>query len=439
MKTPSFQTIALATCFMCTASWDSTAQSIQVPGLLKFEAFNSITGTAVQNLIDDPKYSGNKPDEILYLTSFDTRTVYPTDVHENYGGRITGFVTPAESGNYEFFLRSDDGSQLYLSPDDKPANLAQEAEETACCNPFMESGDARTSVPKALVAGKSYAIQVLYKEGTGGDFAQVAWRKVGDTTPAAQLKPIAGAFLSASIPAAGSITITKQPVAATAAVNDSVTFSLEAKSTASPLVVQWVKNGVKLPDATGSSITFGPLQASDANAKISAILSIPGATTASAEVALTVTADVTPPRISNLVGSDTFNSVTVDFSEAVTAASAGTAASYSFDNGLTASGVTVISPTRVKVATSAQTSGTVYTLTIKDIVDTAGVKSAADAKKSFPAFSIVSGGVKVEYFFNITGTAVQDLLDAPTFQSNTPDRVLYAPQFSSRLATPSGV
>src|SRR3954452_9035937 len=74
---------------------------IRVPGFLKFEAFNNITGTPVQNLLDDPKYQANKPDEVLYMTSFDTRTVYPTDVHENYGSRITGFITPAQSGDYE--------------------------------------------------------------------------------------------------------------------------------------------------------------------------------------------------------------------------------------------------------------------------------------------------------------------------------------------------
>ena len=46
----------------------------------------------------------------------------------------------------------------------------------------METGSAQTSIPIALVAGKKYALQVLWKEGGGGDYAQVAWRKAGDTT-----------------------------------------------------------------------------------------------------------------------------------------------------------------------------------------------------------------------------------------------------------------
>jgi hypothetical protein len=409
-----------------------------IPGFLKFEAYTNIANTTVQSLLEDPNYP-NSPASVLYMSPFDTRSVYPDDSHENYGARISGFITPAQSGDYELFLRSDDSSQLFLSPDEDPANLVQIAEETTCCGAFEETGMSETSAPQTLVAGKRYAIQVLYKEGGGGDYTQVAWRKAGDTTPASKLTPIPGAFLSTMIPADGSITITKQPVNVTAAQNDRVTLSLEASGTLSPLIVQWQKNGVSLPGVTGKSVTIGPLAASDANARFSAILSIPGAATNSAEATLTVTPDVTPPAIQSIVGSDTFDTATVDFSEAVTPASAGANSSYTFDNGLTVSSVSVLSPTRVKITTSKQTTGTTYTLTLKDIVDTAGVKSAAGAKMSFPAFSIIPGGLKVEYFFDITGNSVQELLDDPKFQANNPDLVLYTPQFSSRLATPSGV
>src|SRR5205823_6616248 len=123
---------------------------VLIPGLLKFEAYTNIQTTSVQALLDDPSYPSS-PGEVLYMTSFDTRTVYPNDSHENYGGRISGFVTPVQSGDYEFFLRSDDAYQLFISPDENPANLAQVAEETGCCNPFMESGDPKTSSPVSLV------------------------------------------------------------------------------------------------------------------------------------------------------------------------------------------------------------------------------------------------------------------------------------------------
>src|ERR1043166_7906766 len=43
----------------------------------------------------------------LYLTAFDSRTVYPDDSHDNYCARVTGFFIPPQSGNWIFYLRSD--------------------------------------------------------------------------------------------------------------------------------------------------------------------------------------------------------------------------------------------------------------------------------------------------------------------------------------------
>ncbi len=414
---------------------------ILVPGLLKFEAFNGIAGTAVQGLLDDTaKYQANKPDEVLYMTSFDTRTVYPNDSHDNFGGRISGVITPAVSGDYEFFLRSDDASQLFINrTGDAVAGLEMIAEETGCCNAFQEPGATQTSTPVTLQAGKAYAIQALYKEGGGGDFCQVAWRKVGDTTPPAQLKPIPGAFLASSIPAGGTINITKQPLNVTAAQNDFVNLSVELTVSGGPVVVQWQKNGANVPDLSGTTVTVGPLSASDNGAKYRAVISIPGATATSAESTFTVTADVTSPKIKNVRGSGSFDNVTVEFSEAVTADSAGKSASYSLDGGISVSSATVLSPTLVRLGTGKQTLGATYTLTIKDIVDVAGNSSAADSKFTFPAFTIVKGGLKLEAFYNIPGAGVADLenlLTSEKYVNNQPDLVAYVSQFTSRLALP---
>ena len=58
-----------------------------------------------------------------------------------------------------------------------------------------------TSLPVTLTAGTKYYLSAEYKEGTGGDHVQVAWRKEGDATPAASLTPIPGAFFEAYAPA----------------------------------------------------------------------------------------------------------------------------------------------------------------------------------------------------------------------------------------------
>ncbi len=167
-------------------------------GVLKFSYWGGIGGNAVQGLLDDPRYPAT-PDEIHPVYQINSRDAFPTDSHEKYGATMEGFVTPAESGSYRFFLRSDDNGLLQVSTDDKEANLEQVAEQTACCNGFTEPDSPFTSEPRALVAGRKYFIRVFYKEGGGGDWCEVAWRKEGDTTPAGSLRPIPSKFLSAAV------------------------------------------------------------------------------------------------------------------------------------------------------------------------------------------------------------------------------------------------
>jgi hypothetical protein len=173
-------------------------------GYVLWELYPDIDGTAVDALVNDADFPDN-PGRREYLTSFSTIPQMGNDVAERFGARVSGFLTPTESGNYEFFLRSDDASELYLSTDDKPENRVAIAMETGCCAAFLEYDQAtrgQTSVPQALNAGKKYYLEALYKEGGGGDYIEVAWRKEGDTTPAGDLKPIPGSFLSAYHPVA---------------------------------------------------------------------------------------------------------------------------------------------------------------------------------------------------------------------------------------------
>lgn len=167
-------------------------------GVVQIKVYTNIGGTPVDNLYNDPKYPAS-PDQVGTLFSMNSRDFLPSDSLENYGAVMEGYVTPAESGNYRFFVYSDDASQLFLSSDDKEENLQQIAEETSCCNNFTEPDSPRTSEPVALVANRKYLIRLVYKEGGGGDYGQVAWRKEGDTTPASTLRPIPGQFLSALV------------------------------------------------------------------------------------------------------------------------------------------------------------------------------------------------------------------------------------------------
>ncbi|MBI1840223.1 MAG: hypothetical protein HYR88_05155 [Verrucomicrobia bacterium] len=166
-------------------------------GVLKLSYWGSITGTPVDNLYDDPRYP-TSPDFIQTVFSFNSRDAFLDDSHENFGATIEGYLTPTESGDYRFFLASDDASQLFLSTDNQEANLTQIAEQTSCCNVFTEPDSPLTSEPIPLVAGKNYFIRAAYKEGSGSDYLRVAWRREVDPTPASLLSAIPGKFLSSA-------------------------------------------------------------------------------------------------------------------------------------------------------------------------------------------------------------------------------------------------
>jgi hypothetical protein len=227
---------------------------ITVPGLL-FEVWNEIPGTAVNLLTQDPRYFANTPDIRALATAADTRTVFPDDNHENYGGRLSGWLVPKESGTYQFFLRSDNASELYLSTDTNSANLALIAEETGCCEPFQETGDPSTSAPIDLLANRPLAFQLLWKEGDGPDYAQVAWRESEDPTPAASLDPIPGEFFETQWDLDGQPLFITRPVGTNVPLGGLLTLTAEAVG-AQPIAYRWSLHGVALERATNSSLTF---------------------------------------------------------------------------------------------------------------------------------------------------------------------------------------
>lgn len=237
-------------------------------GGLKFEAFFNISGSALQGLLDDPKYQSNTPDLIAYVTQFTSRLVFPDSAHENYGGRISGWIVPGETAQYEFFIRSDDASQLFLSTDDNPANAAQIAEETGCCNPFSDPGAPQTSAPQSLTAGKRYYIYAIWKEGGGGDYCDVAWRKVGDPAVARTLSYIPGTVLE-TYATPGTFTAPTVAIATPASGSSfdpgapvTLTSSVTAASGKTITKVEYLEAGKVVGDSTVSpfSITLNGLR-----------------------------------------------------------------------------------------------------------------------------------------------------------------------------------
>ncbi len=195
-----------------------TAWSL-LTGYLQFEHYDNLAGAADTDItaaLADPRVVAVNPTTVGFVSgSFNTRSVFPDDSHETYLARVSGFITPKETADYYFFLRSDDASRLYLSANETapdPATDTPIAKEGACCRAFQEPGDAATTAePIHLIAGKRYAVLALLKEGGGGDWMMVGWRKADDTTAAASLPNLPGEFLSAYVNPNTDVRLVKQP------------------------------------------------------------------------------------------------------------------------------------------------------------------------------------------------------------------------------------
>jgi Leucine-rich repeat (LRR) protein/alpha-tubulin suppressor-like RCC1 family protein len=231
-------------------------------GYLRYDYFAGISGNLSPDtsLLVDPRYP-DSPTATYYATAFDSRTVFQDDSHESYGAHLTGFFIPPVSGNYIFYLRSDDTSRLYLNPNsDNPAGKVVLLEEAGCCRSFS----ALASSPQALVAGQRYYIEALHREGGGGDYVQVAAKLATDPTAPDSLGPIPGAWLAvAADPATAPwVTILEGPTSQVAVVGANVTLSVVATG-APPLSYQWQKNGTNITAATNATLSINDVQTTD--------------------------------------------------------------------------------------------------------------------------------------------------------------------------------
>ena len=122
------------------------------------------------------------------------------NVRDNYGWHLSGYIHPPETGEYIFFVATDDNSELWLSTDSDPANASKIAQESTWhgVRQYVPQGQEETSAPIFLEKGKAYFIECFAKEGGGGDNMAVAWSLPSDEGADVEAGglPISGEYLS---------------------------------------------------------------------------------------------------------------------------------------------------------------------------------------------------------------------------------------------------
>ncbi len=147
-----------------------------------------------------------------YITNFQTfywPHPFITNWGASYRARICGYLTPPRTGFYTFWMVSGASSELWLSPDNRPAGKERIAFTPAPADPAslqptwnwaLELPDSYTkragprnaghqgdwhkfasqkSAPEWLVAGRHYYIEARH-EVAEGDWVGVLWAKPGD-------------------------------------------------------------------------------------------------------------------------------------------------------------------------------------------------------------------------------------------------------------------
>src|ERR1043166_1628989 len=382
-----------------------------------------------QTLLADPNYT-NSPNETFLISGMDSRLAYPDDSHEGYGARMRGIFIPPTSGKWRFYIRSDDSSRFFINPAGPSAAGKQlVCYENGCCHAFLAAPATQASKAIALTAGHGYYMEAIYKEGTGGDYCQVAAALDGDPVPTvAPTSQIQGSLVGA--PAApggvgGPVNITTQPADVNVNAGVLVSFSVAASNdNGFPLCYQWRRDnhdGSGPQAIAGANLNhygFGPVTLTDNGASFDCVISVIGGGTTSSAATLHVNTDVTPPSCVSAAPGFSLSNIVVRLNEFLDPTTANDAFNYSVP------GFTVLAASLNADASSVQVTvdhpmalNTTYSITLNGVTDLAGNPNSA-CTLSFKTPVISCGFALQQLYMNISGGLPSDTRASPNF----PDR-----------------
>jgi hypothetical protein len=253
--------------------------------LVDYKTWQNQTGAFSTFLDDGSGVTGVKD---LAPTTVELRTSYvanTADVYDNYFGQLTGFFIPPANGNYVFFMASDDHGEIYLSTDASPANKKKIAEEpswsargnwvgndvdnNAATRGVLADGTRSnrsdqytgtewpTGATITLTGGTRYYLEVLFKEGGGGDHGGATYKLASAADPADfSASTLTGAVVGTyADPGLLPPLIVSGPGHQTINAGETATFTVTAES-AVPMTYQWYKNNKAVAGATSASLVI---------------------------------------------------------------------------------------------------------------------------------------------------------------------------------------
>jgi len=164
-----------------------------ITGTVNYAYYRNISGKTLNDLYRSAKFP-DSPDQVQELKQFSLNAT-----GDNFGIFAWAWLVPAVSGDYTFWLASDDQGELLVSSDANAANAETIATVDSYTN-FLQFDKSTTQKSRTihLVAGRPYYIAAAMKQGWGGSNLSVSWQG-----PSFSREVIPGSVLSAEIPATG--------------------------------------------------------------------------------------------------------------------------------------------------------------------------------------------------------------------------------------------
>ncbi|TMQ01401.1 MAG: hypothetical protein E6L09_03715 [Verrucomicrobia bacterium] len=426
---------------------------ILVPGAKQeywSQATLGVTGTPTRDIVEDPNFS-TPPDSILALPNFET----PDEQGSDYLNRVSALFKPPVTGDYVFFVASDDDSDFFISTDSTPAKKYLIAQESGYsgdrhCTAADGAGTGLSAAQSAaqkrsdkwipdpvndptaippfangihLTNGLNYYIEAVHHEGGGGDNLAVTFKLKSDPDPAPGDATGLGSFFGTLAPYVqvmdgGYITVTNFPSTVTGLQSRAATLTIGVTSGyvgdlsgagPAPLSYLWQSapagssTFTNVLSAAGASFTTPLLKLSDNGAQFRVVVTAAGVTTNSSTATLAVTPDITPPRpVQVTLVKAGFKEVTLTFDELMDKTSAETGANYVFSPGNVAGASASLAADGTTVTV---TTGTALTPNVTNVLAITGVKDLAG--------NAVAPNTTISFIFQSVTYEADILFDGP--------------------------
>ncbi len=280
----------------------------QVAGLHRELYFNlSRESFSLARLTNHPGFLAGRPDQTNIVTGgFQTEAGRGDD----YGQRLRGWITAPTTGNYTFWISSDETSNLYLGTDENPATK----QLIAWVDPRSQPANYSThhgqqSAPVALQAGRRYYVEVVHHEANLIDHLSVQWRLPAGTMEG----PIPNSRLAYEIAPLITADLTNVIVEE----GRPVVFAPKLANFL-PQAFRWQRNGADIPGATNRTYDVDAVTLADNGGLFRAFITNRVGMTNTAEAQLTVLRDTNSPVVVQVVSANA-NTLFVTFSEPVAA------------------------------------------------------------------------------------------------------------------------